>query len=578
MSNLANQQINNSFNGLLQVPGGITSVLQTVQDGNGNPTGLQISSTGANVTTSDTFVASIDGVQINGVIPRLISDGFGDCVSVKDFGAIGDGITDDTTAIQAAITSLNAGNYKSLYFPAGNYRINNYFAITASGVSIIGDGPRQSVIKQHSNVDTFVVSSTTPSSQAITDVSFINLGIDYGSINNPYSGVAININRLGRGYFNNIDIRNVFQGMLIVGSFELFISNITITATATWSTISTNSFLLKFDIGIYTGTNIVPSEIFINNFNLKGPTTALPYKLQDCIQVFCADGLLFSNGHVGFCNNNALNINPQNIVGASIINLEFSNVYFDGSFGGNTSSSLVNINGSTTPTTRHIKFNACVFANYLGSAIIANLAMRDLRITNCEFSNNGYSAIDITNVNDLSVIANTFIGNNAANAGSTLMPLVNVERGIVTDNMFSGGAYAHPIAVSFSTCRDFILGNNICAGASVAYHFTYYGNARFAIKNNQQAGSSPTVTSIDNVIIPMGYDCVFVTGNGNVSTINASPAQVGVQITFLFTGTPTWYDGLGNMKLAGNFVATANSTLTLIATGTEWTEVCRAIV
>lgn len=45
MSNLGPQQQNASFAGLLQVPGGITSTLQTVQDGNGNPTALSISTT-----------------------------------------------------------------------------------------------------------------------------------------------------------------------------------------------------------------------------------------------------------------------------------------------------------------------------------------------------------------------------------------------------------------------------------------------------------------------------------------------------------------------------------------------------
>jgi hypothetical protein len=40
-------------------------------------------------------------------------------VSVKDFGAVGDGVTDDTAAIQAAGTASN-----SLYFPKGTYKVN----------------------------------------------------------------------------------------------------------------------------------------------------------------------------------------------------------------------------------------------------------------------------------------------------------------------------------------------------------------------------------------------------------------------------------------------------------------------
>jgi hypothetical protein len=44
---------------------------------------------------------------------------------VTDFGAVGDGVTDDTLAIQAAVNALEAsGNHNRLHFPAGVYRLN----------------------------------------------------------------------------------------------------------------------------------------------------------------------------------------------------------------------------------------------------------------------------------------------------------------------------------------------------------------------------------------------------------------------------------------------------------------------
>jgi polygalacturonase len=52
---------------------------------------------------------------------RSLPDRFADVVNVKDFGAKGDGVTDDTAAIQAA---NNSGAY-AITFPAGIYLANN---------------------------------------------------------------------------------------------------------------------------------------------------------------------------------------------------------------------------------------------------------------------------------------------------------------------------------------------------------------------------------------------------------------------------------------------------------------------
>ena len=96
------------------------------------------------------------GVAAQGTVPRELGSILDDSLNVKDFGAVGDGITDDTAAIQQAIadqwariaanplSSLSARNV--INFPAGTYvvsdTINLYPYITLSG-----EGPEHTAIK-----------------------------------------------------------------------------------------------------------------------------------------------------------------------------------------------------------------------------------------------------------------------------------------------------------------------------------------------------------------------------------------------------------------------------------------------
>lgn len=54
-------------------------------------------------------------------------------LSVKDFGAVGDGMADDTAAIQAALAALEgASDFNTLHFPAGTYRLATAKAVVDS--------------------------------------------------------------------------------------------------------------------------------------------------------------------------------------------------------------------------------------------------------------------------------------------------------------------------------------------------------------------------------------------------------------------------------------------------------------
>lgn len=73
--------------------------------------------------------------NISGFLPgataRTVNAKLQEVVSVKDFGAVGDGVADDTTALQAALNSV-ATTGKMLFFPVGDYKITDTLTSNAA--------------------------------------------------------------------------------------------------------------------------------------------------------------------------------------------------------------------------------------------------------------------------------------------------------------------------------------------------------------------------------------------------------------------------------------------------------------
>ena len=57
--------------------------------------------------------------------------------NVKDFGATGDGATDDRAAIVAALAAVSSGG--TVFFPIGTYYISSNINITQSNLTIEGN-------------------------------------------------------------------------------------------------------------------------------------------------------------------------------------------------------------------------------------------------------------------------------------------------------------------------------------------------------------------------------------------------------------------------------------------------------
>ena len=98
-----------------------------------------------------------------GAVTRTVESKLQESVSVKDFGAKGDGTTDDTAAIQNAANAVGYGG--KLYLPEGRYFVSS--TITLRGATkLYGDGPNSTVIYRTGNYgNTIVCGSSADTSE-----------------------------------------------------------------------------------------------------------------------------------------------------------------------------------------------------------------------------------------------------------------------------------------------------------------------------------------------------------------------------------------------------------------------------
>lgn len=96
-------------------------------------------------------------------------------LSVKDFGAVGDGETDDTAEIQAAIGRIQALGGGALYFPRGRYKVSRPIRLCRN-LTLHGDGQRGSIIVSDHNGSCLVKEEAINASTAV-HVSIRSIGL-----------------------------------------------------------------------------------------------------------------------------------------------------------------------------------------------------------------------------------------------------------------------------------------------------------------------------------------------------------------------------------------------------------------
>ena len=145
---------------------------------------------------------------LTGAVGKTVHQKLQEIVSVKDFGATGDGTTDDTTFIQAAIDSFSLTG-GTLYFPPGTYKVTTSINVNKP-IHLIG-GPAGSAYQPNTNPAVKILWAGAVGGTVVKFGGFGSLisggGMDGFYIDgNNIADIGLHLKDIQRAYFNGVTI------------------------------------------------------------------------------------------------------------------------------------------------------------------------------------------------------------------------------------------------------------------------------------------------------------------------------------------------------------------------------------
>lgn len=481
-------------------------------------------------------------------------------INVQDYGARGDGTTNDTasiTAALAAVTQTSPYIGAELYFPPGQYVLSSLSLAGKNNIRLCGAGTQATAL---------MITAATGNIFDFTGSSFCTV---------EDMSIAATVQRSAGALFY-LDVgagscqRNEFRRLRISGGYRAFQLN-----NCTTTTID------EIQVTDYNATHPWHSVI-----HLSGTVTSLmASNVRGGSAATVTNGFVYVEGAgvdtVQFRNFDVLNLSPSTgMYGANVVAGEWIK-FVSCSFEAGTTADGVVING----TARAVDLIGCHLLGLRGLNIVNGTACRMIggEIVSCYqygalvSGGTHHKFIGVT-VSDVSQQANaTYDGINIA-PGVTDFTITDCDFG----KMLVAGtnSMATAITVQSGASDRYIIARNRAATTGVVTPLVDAGTGTDKIvRDNVWAGSGAgTVTAAGTTTLPVNSDVVTVTGNTGITSITAS--YKGRRVTLVFTGTPTVTDG-SNLKLAGNFVAAGTTndadTLTLVCDGTNWFEVARSV-
>jgi len=435
---------------------------------------------------------------------RDLQNRFAEVRNVKDFGAVGNNIADDTVAIQAAITAAGVGG--TVYFPKGTYLLSATLnALTNQ--NLIGDGPNVSILQRQADYgDTIIFANIGSGSvrqlwfkhNTLPPVGFTSL------TNKATSGAHLHIQN-GQGaviedcwfwrmpYQIQIDAGSLMRinRCSAQGSWNLFDVAGQEGQAAIWIGAVAYTQLVEITNCYMGGSNSGPQSI---TFTTSDKTSTVNFASSNAgslygILVNSCESLVVDNCYMGGHSRNNMRVSPNLI--SSQIRIS-KNMFDSGNY--------------NEPCLYFVTNNNAAWAN-------------GVTISNNTFNSQLYGFQNIASVNTggttSPTIANfTIVGNSFANTIGSSLFLRNAVNGVIgnnqipaynTRNLSLGADVNYCNAVLLLNCVNVSCDGNIIGGAvnsGAVGGFTYRGIEftgtinNLTEKNTVHVGTGPSVNII----------------------------------------------------------------------------------
>lgn len=470
-------------------------------------------------------------------------------VNVKDYGATGNGITDDTSFINSALTYCKTIK-GTLFFPSGQYLTTGNFIID-SKISIKGEGESLNVITDplptvFNAGSVNIMSSSATNSLFVVKVdgvSFENLTLSCSAGTTSGAGILFNKGNVMR--MNNVGIMSFNVNVDVVNGTSWNMTNCILYDPITYNLIVNHNLLpdggdqsitnCDFLTGSATGiTHLLYKggggmKLTSCKFNQGGATATLA---KECLKLINDVGvtvdLLISNSSFENYTDRAINLSPV---------FGFSNVIIDGN----------QLYGGTSPAIDAILLDSTVIANVLiSNNVMSNSTngIRYLQGDNIAADGNQFQSITNNYVNSLEfseriIPSNLVIGKGASpymlNVYGTPSKTVNsqsVAAGIMSEDSAQQGLF-------------FSLKGGASPSDRYAVIFSYengFGDLPLLI----QGGGAPTIfggmVRLKNYTVstlPAGTqgDTAFVTDAASPTYLGALTGGGSVKCPVFYNGT-----------------------------------------